>query len=358
MFYLAPFALIALLGLGVEGLVTRSRRVILTAAAVAGVLPVFIPFAHFITTSALSDSFFLMPWWWAQDHLIHLEQVRWAAFGVSLAAAALFAFLPRRYALLLPALVAVYFVLTSIVVESGRHGIHKATVGSLWAGTHMPHRNWIDRTVGRDARVSVLWTKTMPTPYPVYENEFFSRSVRTVYDVDGAHPPDPLPEATATQASSGALSTSSGRPLQAQYVLSDVEVGGVRLAADPVGVALYRVNGPVVILNRVTGLYPNDTWSGKTVTYRRVECTGGTLAVQLQGDAGLFATPQTVVATESGVPAGRALIPVTGITTMTVPLVPRNGTCTVRFTVGRTAVPGPNDRRKLGAHFLSFTPSR
>ena len=34
----------------------------------------------------------------------------------------------------------------------------------------------------------------MPSPYPVYENEFFSRSVRTVYDVDGAHPPDPLPE--------------------------------------------------------------------------------------------------------------------------------------------------------------------
>jgi len=41
-----------------------------------------------------------------------------------------------------------------------------------------------------------------------------------------------------------------------------------------------------------------------------------------------------------------------------VPLVPRNGVCTVRFTVGRTAVPGPGDRRALGAHFLSFTPSR
>jgi Dolichyl-phosphate-mannose-protein mannosyltransferase len=358
MFYLAPFGLIALLGLATEGVVPRARRPILVAAVVAGVLPVFIPFGRFITTSALSDSFFLMPWWWAQDHLVDLQQVRWAAFAVSAASAALFVLLPRRYALLLPALVAVYFVLTTVVVESGRHGIHKASLGSLWAGTHQLHRDWIDREVGPDAQVAILWTKTMPTPYPVYENEFFSRSVRTVYDVDGAQPPDPLPEVTATQTPKGALVTARGEPVRAQYVLADVQLGGVRIATDPIGVSLYRVEGPVVILNRVTGLYPNDTWSGKTVTYRRVECDGGTLAVQLQGDASLFKTPQTVVATEHGSPIGRTVIPVTAITTMTVPLVPRNGVCTVRFTVGRTAVPGPRDRRELGAHFLSFTPSR
>ena len=123
-------------------------------------------------------------------------------------------------------------------------------------------------------------------------------------------------------------------------------------------IALYRVDGPIVIRNQVTGLYPNDTWSGKTVTYRRFECTGGSLAVELQADQKLFKTPQTVIATEHGNPIGRTAIPVAGITTMTVPLVPRNGTCTVRFTVGRTAVPGPRDRRELGAHFLSFTPIR
>ena len=317
----------------------------------------FIPFARFIDTSALSDSFFLMPWWWAQDHLVHLQQVRWAALAVSLAAAVLFVFVPRRYVLLLPALVAVYFVLTSIVVESGRHGIHNAAVGSLWAGTHMPHGDWIDRELGSDARVAVLWTTGMPSAYPVYENEFFSRSVRTVYDVEGAHPLDPLPEVAATQSRGGALTIASGAPALAQYVLSNVEVGGKRVATDGVGVALYRVDGPIVILNRVTGLYANDTWSGKSVTYRRLECTGGTLAVELQGDERLFRTPQTVIATEHGNPIGRTLVPVTGVTTMTVPLVPRDGTCMVRFTVGRTAVPGPQDERRLGAHFLSFTPS-
>jgi hypothetical protein len=358
MFYLIPFGLIALLGLASNGVVPRSGRPILIAAAVAGVLPVFIPFDRFITTAALSDSFFLMPWWWAQDHLIHLHQVRWAAFAVAVAAAALFALLPRRYALLLPALVAVYFVLAAIVIQSGRHGIHKAAVGSLWAGTHMLHRDWIDREAGHDARVAILWTKTMPSPYPVYENEFFSRSVRTVYDVDGATPPDPLPEVDVTQTRLGALETASGAAVSAQYVLANVEVAGTRVATDGAGVALYRVDGPIVIRNQVTGLYPNDTWSGKTVTYRRFECTGGSLAVELQADQKLFKTPQTVIATEHGNPIGRTAIPVAGITTMTVPLVPRNGTCTVRFTVGRTAVPGPRDRRELGAHFLSFTPIR
>jgi hypothetical protein len=248
-----------------------------------------------------------------------------------------------------------YFVLTAVVVESGRHGIHKATVGSLWAGTHMPHPDWVDRAVGRNASVVVLWTGTMATPYPVYENEFFSRSVGTVYDVDGAHPPDPLPETTATRAPNGVLTTGSG-PVRAQYVLADgaVELAGKLVARDPVGVDLYRVNGPVVILTHVTGLYPNDTWSGRSVTYQRVECGGGTLAVTLQGDAGLFRRPQSVVASEAGTVVGRAVIPVDGVTTLRVPLRPEEGVCTVRFAVAHTAVPGPRDRRRLGAHFLTF----
>jgi len=50
------------------------------------------------------------------------------------------------------------------------------------------------------------------------------------------------------------------------------------IARDTIGVHLYRVDGPIVILSHVKGLYPNDTWSGKSVVYQRVECAGGTLA--------------------------------------------------------------------------------
>ena len=46
------------------------------------------------------------------------------------------------------------------------------------------------------------------------------------------------------------------------------------------------------------------------------------------------------------------------MTTLRVPLRPEHGVCTVRYTVGRTAVPGPRDHRRLGAHFLTFAYSQ
>ena len=60
------------------------------------------------------------------------------------------------------------------------------------------------------------------------------------------------------------------------------------------------------------------------------------------------------LAVVGGAVVGRVAIPVDGQTTLTVPLRPAGGVCTLRFTVGRTRVPGPHDLRPLGAHFLSF----
>jgi hypothetical protein len=363
-FYLAPLALIALVGMAVDGVVTRSRRVIVAAAVVAGVLPVFIPYARFINTSVVSDTFALMLWWWAQDNLIHLDQVRWAALLVSLVAAGLFIWIPRPKVLVLPALVAVWFVGTAYVVENGLHGIHKTTVGSLWAGTHMLHPNWIDRAVGPNADVAVLWTGSLPSAYPVYENEFFSRSVRTVYDVDGAARPDPLPETDVTRRPDGRLVTADGKPISAQYVLAStaVEIAGRRVGkADGAGVELYRVNGPVIIPTKVRGLYPNGTWSTPRVVYQRVDCSGGSVDVQLEGDPNLFPRPQTVFARVNGRLVAHTSIPASSQTTLHVPLgPPANGRCTAVFTFGQVRVPakvepGSTDIRPLGAHFLNFT---
>ncbi len=361
MFYLAPFALVAMLGLATDAVVPTSRRVVIAAAALAGVLPVFIPFARFITTSALSDTFALLPWWWAQDHFVTLDNVRYAAFGVSIVLAAVFVLLPRRFALVLPVLLAVYFVATSFVVENGRHGIRKTTVGDLWAGTHLPHPNWIDREVGPKGSVSVLWTGTLGDAYPLWENEFFSRSVHTVYDVNDAGRPDPLPMVAVERAPDGKL-VDDGHPISATYVLTDtsLDLAGKLVKEDPVGVDLYRVDGPVIILTHISGLYPSDTWSGKTVTYQRVRCTGGRLTVELQGDSHLFTRPQTVVVTEAGRIIAHTTVPVTGTRKLTVPLQAAGGRCVVRYTVGRTiepagVEPGSIDTRRLGTHFVLFS---
>ena len=60
--------------------------------------------------------------------------VRWAALVVCLAAAAVFAFLPRRFALVLPGARRRLVRGTSFVVENGLHGIHGPSVESLSAG--------------------------------------------------------------------------------------------------------------------------------------------------------------------------------------------------------------------------------
>ena len=91
------------------------------------------------------------------------------------------------------------------------------------------------------------------------------------------------------------------------------------------------------------------------MTYTRLECRGGSLAVLLQSDPSLFRTAQVVRA------EGRSVsIPPSGSRVLRVPLRPRGGVCTVRFDVARTLVPavvtkGENaDRRPLGAHFSRF----
>lgn len=113
---------------------------------------------------------------------------------------------------------------------------------------------------------------------------------------------------------------------------------------------------------RVSGLYPNDTWSGRTVTYVRHLCERGRLSVSLSGDAGLFIEPTRVVARSNGAVVGRVRFQPEGHAVLSVPVSPPAGSsdCRVTYTVTPTAVPakitaGTNaDPRVLGAHFNRF----
>ena len=61
------------------------------------------------------------------------------------------------------------------------------------------------------------------------------------------------------------------------------------------GMTVWKVNGPLVLAKtRVTGIYPNDTWSGPRVTWSREHCRGGSLTVSLSGDAQLLPDGNTV----------------------------------------------------------------
>src|SRR5262249_16842059 len=139
---------------------------------------------------------------WVQDNWIHMGELRWAALGVGLAAAAFFFWLPRRYALVMPALVAGFFVMTAFVAENGRHGIHQASLGKRWAGIHNAHVDWLDRAVGSNASIAYLRTGGAPDE-ALWENEFFNRSLGPVYATDRTRHPDPLPETPVARGPGG-----------------------------------------------------------------------------------------------------------------------------------------------------------
>jgi hypothetical protein len=197
---------------------------------------------------------------------------------------------------------------------------------------------------------------------PLWVNEFFSRSVHTVYTVAGPDPADGgLPETPVHERDDGRLVTASGRVPHVRYAVSYVDLAGRPLARDPgIGLTLYRVAGPLVVLTRVHGLYEDDTWAGRTVTYRRAECTGGQLSVRLGTDSKLFNRDQLVTAREGGREVASITIPPTRQVTLGVPLEPNAaGSCDVTFTSRILRVPaevqrGSDDRRPLGAHFYTF----
>ena len=138
-----------------------------------------------------------------------------------------------------------------------------------------------------------------------------------------------------------------GKTIRARYALADgsLDLNGAKVASDaPLGITLWRLDGPIRSLTQVRGLYANDTWSGPVVTYRRLDCSGGSVRVTVLGDASLFRGAQTVLTghvahlVEPGTP-----------TSIDVPL----HDCRARFAVSPTKS-APGDPRRLGIHFLSF----
>jgi hypothetical protein len=361
-FYVVPLFLIALL-VWIDRGTPRPGRIAAVAALAAAALPGVLPYQRLITTNAVSDTLTLLPIWSLQTSLFPLEQTALVVVLVCMCTAALWVLVPRRYALILPALILVYFAVSQKPIE----GKHKtASVGALFAGITLP-RDWVDQEVGHDQAVATLWSG-QASPYAVWENEIFNRSLRRFYFLHSQLAGD-LPEQKVTIDPESGVMRSGGKPVIARYALADssVQLGGRTLRQDPrTGMTLYETTGPLRQVSQVTGLYPNDTWSGRLASYTRLGCHGGQLKVGLQSDPGLFTKPQTVIARIGGKEAARVQIPAGGAANLVVPLPRDNPVCNVDFEVTPTAVPavvtkGFNpDVRELGAHFSTFeyTPAK
>jgi dolichyl-phosphate-mannose-protein mannosyltransferase len=350
MFYLAPLFFTALL-LWIERGLPRPPRLALPALAAAVALPALLPYPSLIGVQVQSDTLELLPWWWLQDHVITLGQVRWVVLGCALVFGLLLLRLPARLALVLPAVVLAYYAVTLAPIENGRHGVRMASLGALFQGITTGQRDWVDSTVGRDTRVAYVRSGRLDA-FTLWENEFFNRSLGRVYEL-GPRLGGGLPATDVrVDRRDGALLDAGDRPVFARYVLTDesVPLAGRPLAHDgQKGIVLLRTRSPLRETQLVDGLYP-DTWSGRHVTYTRLRCRGGSVVAFVESDAHLFRRPQLVTAG-----GARVRVPPGGQATLAVPLeTGAGGRCTARFTVTPTKVPGSADRRRLGIHFLSF----
>jgi Dolichyl-phosphate-mannose-protein mannosyltransferase len=362
MFYVAPLFCIALLA-WVERGAPRPRMLATVAAVVSAALVVAIPFDRFLTTSAITDTLMLLPFWSLQDR-IGEGWMTPAAAVLAAGLAAAFLFVPRRFAVALPLLVLGLWVLSVRPIWFGTHGFERFSRGALFQGIRTAERDWVDSALPRDARAAFLWTGRTDR-LTVNQTEFFNRAVGPVYYVTDPTPGG-LPETRVRiDPKTGRVTLPNGKPVRDAFLLTDssFEPDGKALAGDKGwGVTLWRVTPPLVWAVRIDGLYPSDTWSGGRVTYLRRRCAPGRLSVSLSSDPSLFLDPQTVVARSNGAIVGRARVRPEGRTVLSVPVSPlvRSSDCRVVYTVTPTAVPaqvtdGANpDPRELGAHFNRF----
>ena len=337
--YLAPLFLIALFA-WIERGQPRPPRAAVAAAVVAAALPGTIPFLGLMNINAQSDTPFIYPWWYLGDRVVGRANVALVAVAVSVALAAGFLWLSRRHAPVLPVLVAVGFFVTWLPLQLWNHSFANLSSASYSTGI-TAERGWIDHAVGRDADVTLIWTGD--NPYRGWENEFWNRSLRHVYDL-GASPllaGGREPRLTI-QKSSGILLDRSHKPVHAEYVLADstTEIVGTTIVADQGRkMTLYRVHGLVRTATVIAGWQP-DLWTGPTVDWTRHACTRGVLRVPVKSDPVLFAGVIQRIAVSGTTTAPFVVrLPSNRARTITVPLRPRHGVCHVHFEISPTRRP-------------------
>jgi hypothetical protein len=359
MFVVTPLFLVLLLAWVDRG-APRPRILAPVAAGVAAALVLLIPFERFIGYGAASDTLMLLPWWTLSHH-VGIEWIAELAFLMAVALAAAFQLVPRRWAIVLPLVVLVYYVAVSQQVWSGRHGVTGASAQGVWLGIGkgVP-RDWVDATLDDGEKTAVLWAGRSDR-FTVHQNEFFNRAVEHVYYTEQPTAGGLGETKVRVDPRDGVVRLPNGEPLEAEYVLAGYTfiLDGDVVARDPVlGTTLWRVGGPVVSQSSVAGLHYGDRWSGETVTWTHQRCRGGELWVLLSSDPAFFDSPQTVTAVHRKTRA-QVRVPLEGSTPLRVPLEDGVRKCVVRFRVSPTAVPsevsqGSKDGRELGARFNSF----
>ena len=265
MFYVEPLLLLALV-LWLDKGLPRPPRLTAVAVVVPAALLLSLPFESLFNVPVLVDTPGLIPLSRVAAHLAEgVEGARvLLAVGV-LAAGLFFALVPRRWGVVLaPIGIALFLAFSSVTVLKAWAGQARATHAAQ--GTN--DLSWIDKAIGSDADGAFLLTPDFQAdPHPLWQSEFWNRSVRRVFLLD-ALDPNGYPAIPTRLNDAGRLVTAAGTR-QPKYVVTapGVAIDGKLLASTP-RLALYRVSPPLRLDDRSSGLTA-DGWTGADATYTR-----------------------------------------------------------------------------------------
>jgi hypothetical protein len=258
----------------------------LAAAAVALAI-VLLPLRKLVVPDALPHAFTLIP-------LSHLRDVTSAGtmrLTVALAvvaAAVLFALVPRRALVVLPALL--FVALAAGSVSASREVADQArTQQQRLLG---PVRRWVDDAAdGPTAYVydgQAYWNA-------VWENLFWNRRIRSVYDLPGTRVPGPLPQTTLVIGPGGEL-LPDGKSSDAAFAVVPLHIAlrGEKVAESPQvgtdrrGLGVWRLDRPLRLDTITSGLFENGDVD-REASLTAYDCRAGTFVADL-----LVKEPQTV----------------------------------------------------------------
>jgi hypothetical protein len=251
-----------------------------TVAAGALAVLLLLPVRRYIDINGMHDALTLIPIF-KLSTLTSLSTMAWVYRAVAVAAAAAFAFVPRRglqwvpFALIV-ALVAASVVSSRFVVDEAR-AQQRAFLGD--------DPSWADHAGG--SRIAYLYDGEPSWP-GVWETVFFNTNIDRVYDLNVATVPGPLPQDDVSVRPDGTVVGPPSHLARTRYAIVSnwIKLHGERRGdvtqqgLNQTGLVLWKLEQPLRLRSWISGLEPNGDISGEArlVAYN---CKSGTFSVTL-----------------------------------------------------------------------------
>jgi hypothetical protein len=253
-----------------------ARPLLLTSVVVLALLvPVLaLPLDRMVVSEALTDAFTVVPLFWlVRDG--HETAVQAVVYGGAAVLLALFALLPRRALLVLPAVVLAALVGTSFAATQEITKRANYDQEFLLGGK----RDWVDEAAkGRTAYLfagEFYWNG-------VWQALFWNSKLQRIYSRYPAVVPGPLPQEYVITTGDGRLLQSDGSEIPERYVIATTNqkligrpITSIRQTGlESEGLTLWRVQPPLRLSYTVTGVRRDGDMHepGRIIAY---DCRGG-----------------------------------------------------------------------------------